>query len=116
MPPLSTEQQKRAEHLMTESVGATIGIVLLAANDFTDAKANLLKAINEFPEEVRGMVTPAQRTMTLIENTKAARVALRELFQILALIDHEDAPTSPRDRGGLEDRLGSENLEESDAA
>jgi hypothetical protein len=102
MPGLTPQQMSDAERLMNEACGAIIGLTLLAANDFQDAKKNLTESIGQFPEELRTVVTPRQRTDTLIENTKHARVTLRELYQLLALIEHPEEDNAPSNGGRIQ--------------
>lgn len=93
--------QDAAAKNLTEMVGSSIGVSLLAADDYEGTKAMLHKAIDEFPADMREALTPPQKTMLLQENIRSVRWHARELYRILGAIDHGDTPaddlTAPED-------------------
>jgi hypothetical protein len=82
--PLSDIANQQASHYMTQIVGSAISVALLAADDYEGTKANLLKAIEDFPEAMRSALPPADKTAVIAENVQQVRWHSRELYRILS--------------------------------
>lgn len=95
---LDPENQAAAETHMREMVGNAIGVVLLAADDLDETKANLLASVEEFPAAMRE-VSPEVRTVILEESTRNVRLHARSLYKILGGIINARAEEAGMDPG-----------------
>lgn len=87
---LSPTDQALAESHMTEMVGSSIGVILLAADDFPATRDRLVEAIMNSPvEAIRANVDGPAKTAVLIEQVREVRTAARGLHRILEKVQHE---------------------------
>jgi hypothetical protein len=96
--PLNPEDTKVATYHMNEALGGIVGVTLLTCDDLTTTKENIIRSVAEFSEDMRTMLTAAQRTDVAKQNVKEARYHLREMTRVLNKIEETKGPDGYRDR------------------